>query len=304
LTVKQAALAVATRSANDAAVVLAERLAGSEAAFAARMTQQARALGMTGTVFRNANGLTHPQQVTTARDMALLARAMIQHFPKEYALFSERQWQYKGRTQTNINSILYAYPGADGMKTGFTCGAGYNLIASAQRQGRRLIAVLLGESSRPKRTQHMVRLLDHGFNGARPVHGTLEDIAILDAAAPQRLNSEQCGSGPHVYVGDQPTRVATTLPTGAWAVVLGAYIAQRDATERLEQISRYLGVSPQWGQPLLIRRLMEGEMHWHVLYTGLSEQKAGELCKTLWAQDLDCTVLFPEQLQDPDAQWR
>src|SRR5215813_12257700 len=142
VTAEQAILATILQSANDAAVVLAERMAGSEEAFAAEMTSMAKSLGMTRTVFRNATGLSNPEQVTTARDMAVLAQALLRDFPQHYHFFSTRSFAYGKRSYPSINGILSRYPGVDGIKTGFTCRSGYNLVASAQHDGRRLIGVV------------------------------------------------------------------------------------------------------------------------------------------------------------------
>ena len=163
--VKNLILALVTRSANDAAVVLAEGLAGSEAAFAERMTAKARQLGMTNTVFRNASGLPDPAQRTTARDMARLALALEQEFPREFDYFSVREFEFRGQTITGHNHLLKTYKGSDGIKTGFTRAAGFNLVASAERKDRRLIAVILGSPSWGVRDKQMVALLDRGFAG-------------------------------------------------------------------------------------------------------------------------------------------
>ena len=108
------------------------------------MTATARKLGMTGSVFRNASGLPDPEQTTTARDMAVLAMSLIRDFPQYYKFFSARGVSHLGENLPTINAILDLYPGADGLKTGFTCGSGYNLVASAERDGRRVIGVVLG----------------------------------------------------------------------------------------------------------------------------------------------------------------
>jgi D-alanyl-D-alanine carboxypeptidase len=134
------------RSANDAAVVLAERVGGDETSFAGRMTATGKRLGMTGSNFRNATGLPDPEQTTTAHDMAVLALALLHDFPQYYHYFSAHGMTYLGSNLPSINAILYLYPGADGLKTGFTCGSGYNLVASALRDGKRVIGVLRAAS--------------------------------------------------------------------------------------------------------------------------------------------------------------
>jgi D-alanyl-D-alanine carboxypeptidase len=163
LTVQKAILALIVHSANDVAVVVAEGLGGSQDNFAKLMTKKARALGMKDTMFRNASGLPDPAQVTTARDMAILGRALISRFPDYYAYFATQSFTYGGRTFVSHNRVLKAYAGADGLKTGYIRAAGYNLVTSAERNGRRLIAVVLGGKTAVARDAQMVSLLDEGF---------------------------------------------------------------------------------------------------------------------------------------------
>jgi len=163
ITVQNAILAITTESANDMAALVGETLAGSEARFASRMTAKARALGMRRTTFGNASGLPHPAHRTTARDMAILGRALLRDFPHYYHYFGKRQFHYAGATHHNHNRLLGVYRGMDGIKTGFTRASGYNLVASAKRDGRRLIGVVMGSSSAFARNQTMARLLDDGF---------------------------------------------------------------------------------------------------------------------------------------------
>jgi D-alanyl-D-alanine carboxypeptidase len=163
LTVQDAILAVITRSANDAAVVLAEHLGGTEESFAVKMTTKAHALGMYDTHFMNATGLPHQWQVTTSRDMALLAWKIQRNFPTYYPYFSAHNFNYKGRELRGINKFTAKYPGAEGMKTGFTCGSGYNLISTASQNGRHLIGVILGGMTSSERYQLMTNMMDDGF---------------------------------------------------------------------------------------------------------------------------------------------
>lgn len=160
ITVDTAIRAIVTKSANDVAVALAETLAGSEHRFAALMTQQARTLGMTGTVFRNASGLPDERQVTTARDMALLALALRRYFPEYYHYFSVEDFQFRGRTVRGHNHLLGNVAGVDGIKTGYTRASGFNLATSARRNGRSVVAVILGEDHAKTRDAHMVELID------------------------------------------------------------------------------------------------------------------------------------------------
>ncbi len=163
LTVDQAILGLVTKSANDAAAALAELLGGSEDRFAQMMTLRARALGMSNTTFQNASGLPDPDQWSTARDLAILARRLVVDFPSDYRYFSTPSFQWQRQVIYNHDNMLRSYPGADGMKTGYTEASGHNLVTSAVRGGVRLIGVVLGASSNGERDIHMASLLDRGF---------------------------------------------------------------------------------------------------------------------------------------------
>lgn len=163
ISVREAMGVIATRSANDIAVALAEFIAGSESGFSARMTREARRLGMERTTFLNATGLPNPGHVTTARDIATLSRAVIRDFPKRYPLFSQVSVDYEGQQIDNHNNLLKTLPGVDGIKTGYTNAAGFTLAASAVHDGVRLIAVVLGGPNRIKRDDNVTELLDTGF---------------------------------------------------------------------------------------------------------------------------------------------
>jgi D-alanyl-D-alanine carboxypeptidase len=155
---------IATKSANDIAVALAEHISGSERAFADRMTATARRLGMSATIFRNASGLPDPVHTTTARDIALLSRAMLRDFPRLYPVFSQTHYDYRGHAVANHNHLLKTMPGVDGIKTGYTNAAGFTLAASAVRAGKRLVAVVLGGPSRIGRDGNVQDLLNGGFD--------------------------------------------------------------------------------------------------------------------------------------------
>jgi len=168
ITVATAIQAMIIRSANDVAVVVAEGLSGSEAAFAQKMNAKALALGMTQTVFRNPNGLPDPWQHTTARDIATLALALHRDFPQYYPFFAQVRFNFHGRTYVTHNRFMLHYPGADGLKTGYIHLSGFNLAASAMRNGRRIVAVIMGGRSPSMRDAAMWALLDRGFGTATP----------------------------------------------------------------------------------------------------------------------------------------
>lgn len=163
ITVDMAMRLIAAYSANDLAAALGEHIGGSEQRFAALMTVKAQELGMTRSNFVNASGLPDSRQVSSARDFAVLARAVMRDFPQYYEYFHVRSVQFNGRTYSNHNPLL-AYPGVDGMKTGFINAAGYNLVASQRKGNHRLIAVMLGGSDKAQRREHVTTLMNTGFD--------------------------------------------------------------------------------------------------------------------------------------------
>ncbi|MEG3165240.1 D-alanyl-D-alanine carboxypeptidase family protein [Sphingomonas sp. PB2P19] len=162
ISVDDAIRAIAVNSSNDVAVALAEKLGGTEAKFAGTMTRKGRTLGMRETAFQNVTGLPG-SNTTTAKDMAVLAMALLDKHPLRYAYFGTRSFQWKTRRLQNHNHLLGNFAGADGIKTGYTAEAGFNLAASARRGGRRLIAVVLGERTVRARDARVAQMLDEGF---------------------------------------------------------------------------------------------------------------------------------------------
>jgi D-alanyl-D-alanine carboxypeptidase (penicillin-binding protein 5/6) len=154
---------VIIQSANDACITIAEGIAGTEEAFADQMTRRARELGLKKSVFKNANGLPHPEHKVTARELAQLARYLIEVFPNEYRLYSQPDFTWNNIRQQNRNPLLGSYPGADGVKTGYTKESGYGLVGSASRDGRRLIVVVNGLRTAQERAAEARKLLDFGF---------------------------------------------------------------------------------------------------------------------------------------------
>ncbi len=185
------------KSANDIAVVIAEGVGGSIDGFSAEMNKTAQRLGMTQTSYVNPNGLPADGQITSARDLGILTRAFYRDLP-EYEYFAHLPGiKFGKRTTMNFNKLIGRYPGADGMKTGFICASGFNLVASATRNGKRLIAVVLGAQSSAQRAVKAAQLLERGFSGnklawLRPSMGTVEQLAPIDASPPD-LRDQMCG---------------------------------------------------------------------------------------------------------------
>ena len=180
--------ALVMRSANDIAVAIAETIGGDEASFIKIMNQTAAQLGMMNTHFINPNGLPAEQQVTTARDMGLLAQALVRDFPEHAPIFAAIQTQVGKISISTHNALLGSFPGADGIKTGYTCASGYNLVASATRDGHKLVAVVLGEPSSGARNSRAAALLEHGFKSRNWK-------ALIPTPRIENLPSEVVGAG-------------------------------------------------------------------------------------------------------------
>src|SRR5579863_3091198 len=218
VTVDNAIKMLMVKSANDMAVLLAEGVSGSIDNFAAEMNSNAKALGMTQTNYVNPNGLPADEQITSARDLAILARALIREFP-EY----DSYWHLPGirlgkRVVRNYNTLLGRYPGADGMKTGFICASGFNLVATATRNGRQLIAVVMGAPSSAARAVKAAELLESGFtqnplSWLTPALGSVNELTPI-SAAPPNLHDEVCGKHRKKPAAEDEDEDAGNLPDG------------------------------------------------------------------------------------------
>lgn len=211
--------ATAVKSANDAAVALGEAIAGSETAFAKQMTRRARALGMKNTTFRNASGLTHSGQRSTARDMAILGRALFYDYPQYYNLFGRKKTPAYGKMLHSTNRrLLSSYRGADGIKTGYTRAAGFNLVSSAKRGDKRIIAVVFGGKTSRSRNRRVAELLDMGFKRAPKYAAVVKPsrAAVLRSPLPLRRPGDQpsliARAGVELGNAIAPAAQASTLP--------------------------------------------------------------------------------------------
>jgi D-alanyl-D-alanine carboxypeptidase len=213
------------KSANDMAVVIAEGVGGSIDGFSAQMNQTAQRLGMTQTSYVNPNGLPADGQITSARDLAILARAIIRDLPEYEYFYHIPAIRFGRRVTNNFNHLIGRYPGADGFKTGFICASGYNLVGSATRNGKRLIAVVLGSSSGHARAVRAAQLLERGFasNGLawlRPSLGSVDNLVPIDASPPN-LRDEMCGGKRKRPASDEDedTTVASNSASGGESAV-------------------------------------------------------------------------------------
>lgn len=305
ITLQQAISATVVASANDAAVVVAEQIGGNERDFAVRMTETAHRLGMSRTTFRNASGLPNAEQVTTAADMARLGLALLHDFPEYYHFFSDRSVSINGRSLPTVNGILVNYKGADGIKTGFTCGSGYNLVASAKHGDRRLVGVLLGDGNRGERASDIAELLNTGFSRTSSDLPVLSDLSLkIDASEegtpPTRLKAGECSQ----------TMVASSSSNGTirlsgWGTVFGSFSSVTQAQQALATARRQMpsGLAGK-GQPAIVRKDYEGTSRYSALLVGFGQIDAGRACKAMWNNNVYCLALSPQVLGNPQAVWR
>ncbi len=288
ITVDQAILGLVTKSANDAAAALGEMLGGSEDRFAQMMTLRARALGMTHTTFMNASGLPDPEQWTTARDMAVLARRLISGFPGYYKYFSTPSFVWQRRVIANHDHLLRSYPGADGMKTGYTQASGYNLVTSAVRGGVRLVGVVMGAAGAGERDAHMMTLLDQGYGqldigservAVRPANRGF--IASAQAAPVER---------PAVERTSPVERAAVSRPHAAgvtWGLQAGTFPTEKAAKAAAIAARRVADDGVAHVEPVTVKH----KVIWRAQVTGLSQSDAKAACAVLAKHRTPCAVI-------------
>jgi len=308
ITVTEAIQAMTTLSANDAAVAMGEKLAGTESRFAALMTLRAQELGMQNTNFANANGLPNTRNITTARDIAILSRAAMRDFPQYYHFFSLESFNFRGRKISSHNHMLG--PGIDGLKTGFTNASGFNIAISGVRDNRRLIVVVLGGPTRVARDQNAEDLLLTGFNVIRR-RAMGEKIVVA-----QNLFEQRELSGPIVRPpteqgdGDQdglkieltsaPARdakVAIVPSSGKlksrdaarakWAVQVGEFKSKSDARAQIVLVQKRLGDRLDGARGAADK----AGRKYKAVFVGLTETDAKGACKALKAKRLACRVI-------------
>ncbi len=282
LTVEEAILGLVTRSANDAAAALGELLGGTEDRFARVMTLRARALGMSQTVFRNASGLPDWDQVTTARDMATLARRLLGDFPQEYKYFSTTQFRFRGQVFRNHNHLLDTYPGADGIKTGYIDASGYNLVSSAVRGNVRLIGVVMGAARGWERDLHMVALLDQGFEKldvpiAPRVAGRMPMLVSAAVAAP-------------VAPAAAPVVAPPRRPAARWAVQVGAFGTERAARQAAVAARKIADSGEARVETVTVQR----RLSYRAQVIGLTHAEVQEACGLLSRRKIPCVPIRPE----------
>ena len=299
ITVQDAILAVVTQSGNDAAMVLAEAVSGSEATFVDAMNVEAQALGLEQSYFVNPTGLPDSRQSTSARDMALLAKALWTDYPMHYHFFGARSMQFAHRDLPTVNGFLVSYQGADGLKTGTTCDAGHNLVASASRDGFHLIGVVLGADDNGARILGMSKLLNDGFHAAVNESG-IDIVALRSSSSEPRRSWMGAGS---CLTGASSSPAPTSPPAlPGWGLVLGAYVQDFRAQRQAELVRDSLGLPRGIGQPKFIP--LQNGKYYAALLVGLNEDRATAACQRLRQSGSRCVKLNPSELNDPAASWR
>ncbi|QUD88457.1 D-alanyl-D-alanine carboxypeptidase [Phenylobacterium montanum] len=330
VTVDEAIRAMTVHSANDMAVALAEKLGGSEAKFTALMTLRAQELGMTNTHYVSACGLPDARQVTSAHDLAILARAMMRDYPQYYGYFSLKSFSYHGRTMVNTNHLLNDMPGVDGIKTGFTNASGFNLAASAVRDNHRLIVVVLGGSSSSGRNHQVENLLDTGFSvmhrrdageriavaqnifepGSAPeateaaakVVLTDSEVASLRAAetpakkpavqtAEARIPASPAQARLIRIKAEEDSEHRTRRGHGEWRVQVGSYKLKSQAQAQLATIQRRYGEAVDGAHGSVSEA---GRHAYNVRFTGFSAASAKEACHLMRTHRQACLAMPPE----------
>ena len=296
--VRDAIDALIIRSANDVAVVLAEAISGSEDNFAHLMTQRARDLGMQRTTFQNPHGLPNPAHISTARDMAKLAAALIRDHRTYYPLFSQRSFKYRGQTIQTTNSLLGTTDGVDGLKTGYTYASGFNLTISAERNGRRLVAVVLGGASGKSRNQHMRDLIERGFavmmskpaaaprrvaikrEPVTPRHNVKRPVQHVSTSVLKLRDS----SGQNQTIIQGPNTV-TRPKASVWNLYLTDFSAPHEAETYLNTLT---------ANNIQLRRhaqILQENRRFKTRFNGLNHKEANALCNHIKAQSHKCLMV-------------
>ena len=302
--VRDAIQALAVKSANDIAVAVAEHVGGSEAKFVRQMNRTAKRLGMRRTHYQNASGLHHSRQVTTARDMAIMAVALMRDFPQYYHYFSQKRFRYGKRTYANSNHMLGVYPGMDGVKTGYIYKAGFNLVTSVRRGERRVIAVVMGANSSALRTRIMTGVLDSAWARlkrpkrsriASPLSARLQPLPPLPRPRPGH-------KGTAVLVADAPVppaapaadgRTFGSEETGDYSVQIGAFLSQKDAERQLVTVMSRLPHRLGEPDPIVAhKRATKGRPAYRARLSGFdSRADAARTCSWLQNRDTDCLIV-------------
>lgn len=298
ISVENAILALVTKSANDVATVISEHLSGTEREFAKRMTRKARALGMHKTTFKNASGLPNRAQKSTAREMARLGIAIRRDFPQYYHYFKTKSFRYNGRAYRNHNKLLSKYTGTDGIKTGFTNASGFNLVASVERSGVRLVGVIFGGRTGTTRDKHLMSLFARQF-GRLPELRLAALPKVMPTSRPALPHNDvpattSLASDDSLWDEQQPQERG--LPS-EWMVQVGSFSRRVNAHKAAILARRHAGQALDL-VPAHVSLVMRGNMPlWRVRFGGLNEDQARAACAELFATGNACFALPGETAQ-------
>lgn len=307
IAIRDIILGLVTQSANDAAVVAAEGLAGSEELFAQRMNAKARALGMSRTEFYNASGLPDPRQITTARDLAKLARALYRDFPGQYRNFATQEFMFRGVVYTNHNHLMEKFAGMDGIKTGYIRASGFNLAASAVRNNQRLIGVVMGGESSRARDEKMAALLNAGFG--QSAEDPIAALADATDVAEARSFSERAGHAlrrlspvssaeaavPQVHKQTHANRTAQA-EGDRWGIQVGAFSQRAGATRAAQEALAALPWAKGKTVAVLPPGAAEKSRFYRARIVGFTAKDADRACQTLHRKHAACNVVAPGTL--------
>jgi len=284
ISVRAAILGITTRSANDAAVVLAEGISGSESRFAERMTRMARKLGMTRTHFFNASGLPNARQWTTAHDMATLAIALIDDFPGYYHFFSVRSFKFHGHIVFGHDHLLDEYPGTDGLKTGYIRSSGYNLVTSAVREHHRLVGVVLGGRTARARDRMMMALLNRGFSKLPST-----ELAVAKAADAHAGAAADAKAVPRLVSADVSTADADAPSSGDCVIQIGGNFSSASGVRKVlkSAIATAPSLLSQRGE-LVVK--LRGR-HYRARFRSLDADDAMRACGALHRRGFTCRII-------------
>ena len=280
--VEDAIKAVAVHSANDVARVLAENLkGGKEGNFAGLMTRVANEIGLKNTNFENSSGLPNDDHLSTARDIALLSMAVYKHFPQYWKYFGIKSWTYNGKTYTNGNRLLGTYPGCDGMKTGFTNKSKYSLVATANRNDKHLIAVVLGAENKDVRANVATKMLNLGFGkvGVNSVPDQTNYVSHPTQNNPMMRYAEHSQTQ---YTPTTNTATSGMYKSGGTGVQFGAFSSMESAKKQMVRVKNVIGLTPKIEQN-------ESGLY-RVRIVGLSESAASDVKNTATANGIDCYI--------------
>jgi D-alanyl-D-alanine carboxypeptidase len=284
ITLREAINALSVKSANDVATVVGEAISGTEAKFARLMTRRAHLLGMKSTTFMNASGLPNSRQKSTARDMATLGKALLVDFPNYYSYFSKLTYKYNNRTYQNHNKLLRTYEGMDGIKTGYIRASGFNMVASAKRDGVRLIGVVFGGKTGQSRDAHMASLLNRSWTQAQ----TNSTVAALPVPKPGRPGKEV------IPTIRKFQRVLVQPSTDIrWGVQIGAFRGHSKARSTAGFTAKRLQNLPATATVDVTTLLGESETLYRARIVGMDRHIASKVCRKLRRSGSPCVLVTP-----------